>query len=199
MFRGIDMGFRNPFFHRSPGRSTFVPALLLAFAFCAPAKADFLEDLFGGGFSEPPPAPRAHAVPRDNFSIKLRDTRKSHKKPSGPGDGAQYVAGSRPQKPLLCAVQTEPEDKRGESTAYLRDETLRAGDSIVTPGEIVVFKGGGGCPHASGDFVSLSRSGLPVVKRNALVSLQQGLKSPRNLDDDDDQPSDARTAGGAKR
>lgn len=179
MFRGSDMGFRNPFFLRASGWFTLIPALLLAFAFCAPAKADFLDDLFGGGSSEPQPAPRARPAPRDNFSIKLKESRKplaQKKKPHAPGDGAQYVAGSRPQKPLLCAE----DEKTGEASAYLRDETLRAGDSIATPGEIVVFKGGGGCPHASGDFVSLTRSGLPKVKRNALVSLQQALKSPRN-------------------
>jgi hypothetical protein len=182
------MRVRTPFSRRTPGWFPSLFALFLAIAVSAPAKADFLDDLFGGGNDAPPPAQRARPthVPRDNFSIRLKEPRRQAQKKApraAPGeDQKQYVAGSRPQKPLLCAVQGQPadkaDDKSGESTAYIRDETLRAGDSIVTPGEIVVFKGGGGCPHAQTDFVSLARSSLPKVKRSALISLQQGLKAP---------------------
>lgn len=175
-----------------------VLALALAIGASSPAKADFLDDLFGGG-SDPAPAPAPRArparAPRDNFSIRLKETRRAAApkkiRDASDGDDRQYVAGSRPQKALLCATQSEPagkiDDRAEEATAYLRDETLRAGDSIVTPGEIVVFKGGGGCPHASTDFVSVARAGLSKVKRNALAAVQQGLKSPRRgfaLDDE---------------
>lgn len=197
------MRVENIFFRRAPGLLSCLAALFLLGAFSAPARADFLDDLFGGSNdATPAPAPRVRVrIPRDNFSIKLKETRRSTARKTADGDSAQYSAGSRPQKPLLCAAQStqnaNSDTRSGESTAYLRDETLRAGDSVVTPGQIVVFKGGGGCPHASGDFVSLSRSGLPKIKRNALVSLQQGLKEPRNLDVDDEAPANPKVTGGA--
>lgn len=200
------MCVRAVFLRRASGWVRFLPAIFLTFAAAAPARADFLDDLFGGGSSDAPPAPAARARPthaaRDNFSIKLKESRRSQQRArAGQGDGAQYSAGSRPQKPLLCAAETPPsvktDEKAGESTAYLRDETLRAGDSVVTPGQIVVFKGGGGCPHASGDFVSLARSSLPKVKRNALVSLQQGLKSPRQFGAENDPQAGPKVAGEA--
>lgn len=193
---------------RIPGCVAGLFALLLAIAASAPAKADFLDDLFGGGPSEAPPPQhvRPARAPRDNFSIRLKEPRRQAAKQkkiarTAPlDDQKQYVAGSRPQKPLLCAVSgpanVKADDKAEESTAYMRDETLRAGDSVVTPGEIVVFKGGGACPHAQTDFVSLSRSGLPKVKRNALVSLQQGLKSPpRAFTVDDGKQAGPRVVG----
>jgi hypothetical protein len=180
------MRVRTSLSRRTRGWFASLFALFLAITVSAPAKADFLDDLFGGGSNDAPgPAPRARPAraARDNFSIRLKEPRRAaqHKVARTPDDDhKEYVAGSRPQKPLLCAVPNQPkaDDKSDEATAYIRDETLRAGDSIVTPGEIVVFKGGGGCPHAQSDFTSLARSGLPKVKRNALVSLQQGLKSP---------------------
>lgn len=194
-FRGNDMGLRHPFFHRA-----LVPALLVGIVFSMPAKADFLDDLFGGG-SEPAPAPAQRArpthLPRDNFSIKLKETRKSAQRKAARAasvDGGQYSAGSRPQKPLLC--QPKPDEKTGESTAYLRDETLRAGDSIVTPDQIVVYRGGGGCPHASGEFVSLAHAGLPKGKRSALVSLQQGLRAPQGFEADDERAAAPKAAAG---
>jgi hypothetical protein len=201
------MCVRDVFLRRFSGWIRVLPAIFLTCAAAAPARADFLDDLFGGGSSDAPPAPAVRARPahaaRDNFSIKLKESRRAQQRAAraGQGDGAQYSAGSRPQKPLLCAAESPPsvktDDKAGESTAYLRDETLRAGDSIATPGQIVVFKGGSGCPHASGDFVSLARSGLPKVKRNALVSLQQGLKSPRQFGVENDQQAGSKIAGEA--
>jgi hypothetical protein len=183
------MRVRTSFRQRIPGCLASIFTLFLAIGVNAPARADFLDDLFGGGSNDaPPPHVRPSRGPRDNFSIRLKEPRRQAAKQrkiarTGPAeDQKQYVAGSRPQKPLLCAApgptNVKADDKLEESTAYMRDETLRAGDSVVTPGEIVVFKGGDACPHAHSDFVSLARSGLPKVKRNALVSLQQGLKSP---------------------
>jgi hypothetical protein len=201
------MCVRDVFLRPGFGLVRCLPAIFLVLTAAAPAKADFLDDLFGGGSSETP-APAARARPahasRDNFSIRLKDSRRAQQRSAhtGQGDGGpQYSAGSRPQKPLLCGgaapAGAKPDDKTGESTAYLRDETLRAGDSVVTPDQIVVFKGGGGCPHASGDFVSLTRSGLPKIKRNALVSLQQSLKAPGHFGTGNDRQAGPKIAGEA--
>jgi hypothetical protein len=209
------MRARTGFSRRIAGSLLLVSACLLALAASAPAKADFLDDLFGGGSNDAAPAAAQRARParaaRDNFSIRLKEPRRPVAKRVEPkkvareaagDDHGAFVAGSRPQKPLLCAdpatASDKSDDKSGEATAYLRDETLRAGDSIVTPGEIVVFKGGGACPHAPKDFVSLARSGLQKTKRSALISLQQGLKAPPPaFDVDGAKPSGPRIVGQA--
>jgi hypothetical protein len=202
------MRARIPFSRRVAGWR-LICALFVAIGASAPAQADFLDDLFGGSDPAPAPAPRARPTraPRDNFSIRLKETRRpTQKKIRDATDGVQYVAGSRPQKALLCATPAQPagkidvksDDKTGEDTAYLRDETLRAGDSVVIPGQIVVFKGGDACPHASTDFVTVARSSLPKVKRNALAALQQGLKSPhRGFALEGDRPSGSNMVGQA--
>jgi|WetSurMetagenome_2_1015567.scaffolds.fasta_scaffold465125_1 hypothetical protein len=202
------MRARNRSSRRTAGWLVLTGALFLAFGAATPAQADFLDDLFGGGSNDATPGPAPRARPsrggRDNFSIHLKEPRRAQRKVAreapGEGPGGPYVAGSRPQKPLLCMTSAQAPDKgdgkSDESVAYLRDETLRAGDSIVTPGEIVVFKGGGACPHVAKDFVSLARSGLPKVKRNALAALQQGLKSPsRAFDMEDARPTSGRVVG----
>lgn len=174
----------------------------------APARADFLDDLFGGGDSGPQAAApvRARAVrraPRDTYSIRLLDARKPrrHKERA---DGEQetartdaghgpYVAGSRPQKPALCAVADSA--KPDTSTAYLHDETLRAGDSVVTEGSIIVFKGNHACPHRASDFVSVARADLPRTKRNALAALELGMRAPQRSFAPDSPAGHPRIAG----
>lgn len=168
--------------------------LLLA---SAPASADFLDDLFGGGESAaPPPAPvraRPQRKAREGFSIRSLDERKSARVAKDKKDEDEdaghgpYVAGSRPVRAALCASPGAA--KVDNATAYLRDETLRAGDSVVTDGAIVVFKGNRGCPHGASDFVSVARADLPKVKRNALAALEQSMRSPqRSFSIEDDQP-----------
>ncbi|RTL79534.1 MAG: hypothetical protein EKK29_20770 [Hyphomicrobiales bacterium] len=164
----------------------------------APARADFLDDLFGGdGAPQPAPVrmkPARRAV--RNFSIRPLDEHRLQRAAKEPGDGGDaghgpYVAGSRPQKAALC--DTAGPVKLDSSSAYLRDETLRAGDSVVTDGAIVVFKGSRACPHSASDFVSVARADLPKAKRNALAALEQGMRSPqRGFVIEADQPKIAR-------
>lgn len=156
-------------------------SLLLA---VAPARGDFLDDLFGGD-SAPQPAPfrakPARKAGRDGFSIRTLGNHKPSRmaKDQNADDAGHgpYVAGSRPQKAALCnatgGATKEP------ALAYLRDETLRAGDSIVTDRAIVVFKGSHACPHTAADFVSVARADLPRAKRNALATLEQSMRSPQ--------------------
>lgn len=164
------------------GRLAVISVMLVS---GAPARADFLDDLFGGGDGAPQPAPvRMKPVRRAvrNFSIRPLDEHRLQRAAKEPGDGGDaghgpYVAGSRPQKAALC--ETAGPAKRDSSSAYLRDETLRPGDSVVTDGAIVVFKGSRACPHSAADFVSVVRADLPRAKRNALVALEQGMRSPQ--------------------
>jgi len=163
---------------------------MLPLVLTAPAQAGFLEDLFGGDDTpQAAPAPRARAArptraARSEFSIRINEGRRAsrtadRKATDADGDHRDYVAGSRPQKPRLCAPAGETkETAEATTTAYLRDETLRAGDSVVTDGDIVVFKGRSACPHTARDFVSLARSDLPKAKRNALAALEQTMRAP---------------------
>ncbi len=179
----------------------------------APARADFLDDLFGGGDSAPQAAAPARARPtrakparnvsRDTYSIRLLDARKPRRQKdradaeqeTAKGDAGHgpYVAGSRPQKAALCvsADAARPDN----STAYLRDETLRAGDSVVTEGSIIVFKGNRACPHRATDFVSVARADLPRGKRNALAALELGMRAPQRAFTVEASADRARVAG----
>ncbi len=164
-----------------------IASLSLLLAASAPARADFLDDLFGGGEAAPPPVRVQRPPPRKavrSFSIRTLEERKSAraaKEPNDAGEGdaghGPYVAGSRPQKPALCVASSST--KPDSSTAYLRDQTLRDGDSVVTDGAIVVFKGNHACPHSASDFVSVARADLPRAKRNALAALEQGMRAPQ--------------------
>lgn len=169
-------------------------ALFISLAFTPSAQAGFLEDIFGGDDAPAQvAAPRAHAPRRSgggDFSIRLNEGRRAGRAsesrkaartpkaaPDANGDRREYVAGSRPQKPHLCAVsQNSPAE--GSETDYLRDETLRAGDSVVTTGDIIVFKGHSACPHTAADFVPLARANLPRGRRNVLADLERAMKSP---------------------
>lgn len=173
----------HPFSRRRPLLFAALPVIL---ALAAPARADFLDDLFGSFESAPrwaPAAPRAtphrHRFSRRSFSIRLSEPRKEKKAireaQSDPQDSA---AGSKPQKPRLCAAPGGAPAHTDASTAYLRDETLRAGDSIVTESRIVVFTGRGACPHKAADFVSIARADLSRSRRNALAALEDAMRSP---------------------
>lgn len=165
---------------RDAGR---IAGLFLLLAASAPARADFLDDLFGGGDSAPPPAASrpARKAQRGSFSVHPLAEHKSARTTKGHEEGdaghGPYVAGSRPQKAALCGAADPATSER--STAYLRDETLRAGDSIVTDGAIVVFKGSRACPHRASDFVSVARADLPRSTRNTLAALEQSMRSPQ--------------------
>lgn len=161
----------------------FIAGLAGVMAFTFPAEADFLEDLFGGGDSAPQSAQAPRARPmrasgRIEFSVRMNEARKAIRAPSAKTATRENdsVAGSKPQKPRFCPSTGEA--KAASTSVWLRDETLRAGDSVVTDGSIVVFKGHSACPHTAADFVSVARSDLPKEKRNTLVTLERAMRSP---------------------
>ncbi len=167
-------------------------ALMVVSSAISPAQAGFLEDLFGDDDAPrqaAPPPPRAAARPARRsgagFSIRLNEVRKAaHSKAvreadgDDPNDHREYVAGSRPHKPRLCGVTEQAQTQTDHSADYLRDETLHAGDSIVTDRSIVVFRGNSACPHTAADFVPLAQSSLPKAQRNALADLERAMRSP---------------------
>ncbi len=164
-------------------------ALMLASSFISSAQAGFLEDLFGDDDAPrqaAPPAPRAARPARRSggFSIRLNEVRKPNRKAiqeddrDDPNDHREYVAGSRPHKPRLCAMSERAQTPADHSSDYLRDETLQAGDSVVTERSIIVFRGQSACPHTARDFVPLAQSGLPRAQRNALADLERAMRTP---------------------
>jgi hypothetical protein len=166
-------------------------ALMVATSAISPAQAGFLEDLFGDDDAPRQAAPPPRAAPRParrsgaGFSIRLNEVRKAARTKAvreadgaDPNDHREYVAGSRPHKPRLCAVTEQPQTRTDHATDYLRDETLHAGDSIVTDRSIVVFRGNSACPHTAADFVPLAQSNLPKAQRNALADLERAMRSP---------------------
>lgn len=158
---------------------------LLALAPATAARADFLDDLFGGGAQEQAPrasaAPRARRapVPRASFSIRLNEGKKlAHgprdKKSVAFRDGGQGEA--RFPKPVFCyARSAQPAGAPDSADTRLHDGTLRSGDTVVTQTGILVFKGHAACPHNAGDFVALAAAGLPRGKREALFALERTL------------------------
>jgi hypothetical protein len=65
-----------------------------------------------------------------------------------------------------------------ESKAVLNDNTLRAGDTVVTSEGVRVFRGGA-FPHKSSDFMSLAETrDLPAEKRGALAAIDRLVKTP---------------------
>jgi hypothetical protein len=166
-------------------------ALMVASSAIPPAQAGFLEDLFGDDDAprQAAPPPRAAARPARRsgagLSSRLNEVRKATRSKAAreadgddPNDHREYVAGSRPHKPRLCGVTEQARTQTDHSADYLRDETLHAGDSIVTDRSIIVFRGNSACPHTAADFVPLAQSGLPKAQRNALADLERAMRSP---------------------
>lgn len=158
-----------------------------------PANAGFFEELFGlGGADEARSAPRPQArvrhtgTRRHSFSLRFDSSPKrvAHERAHGSeretAEGADST-GAKLFKPLFCAEPTASlaADK---SLLRLQDATLRAGDSVVTPTGILIFRGRVGCPHSDEDFVALADSRLPRQKRDALLSLERTLPSLRPED-----------------
>lgn len=178
-----------PLFH---SRKTLdaLAIVLLALSLVSPAQAGFLEDLFGDDdaprqAAPPPRAARPARRSTGGFSIRLNDARKPARNKEvrdadgdDPKDRREYVAGSRPHKPRLCAMSEQPRTPADHASDYLRDETLQAGDSVVTERSIVVFKGQSACPHTAADFVPLAQSRLPKAQRNALADLERAMRTP---------------------
>ncbi len=171
--------------------------LVMALGWSASAKADFLDDLFGGG-SEPahaapsaparaPRAKRAQPTGHISFSIRANDSRRSvvRKTDEAKNDQPKFP------KAVFCATNVPARTAPASAEVRMADGTLRAGDSVVTSGGILVFKGHAACPHNAADFVSLAQSKLPRDKRNALESLEHTMKTSHNalvLTEKDEEP-----------
>ncbi|MBL1256178.1 hypothetical protein [Methylocystis sp. Sn-Cys] len=164
----------------------FMCALFFA-SLATPAKAGFFEELFGlGGADEARSAPRPQArvqhsaTRRHSFTLRFDNSPKknaqerAHAMETAEGSDS---TGARLSKPLFCGAEPLQPAAADKSLLRLHDATLRAGDSIVTPTGILIFRGRIGCPHSDEDFIALADSRLPRQKRDALLSLERTLPS----------------------
>jgi hypothetical protein len=169
--------------------SRLLAGLLLLCGAAPGARADFLDDLFGGGETRVAPSIRARHVHARrsghmSFSIHLgvasRERRHSAARKPAVEDAVRESGGeSKPQKTVFCATGLSPRANPDSAEVRLHDGTLRAGDSVVTADGILVFKGHAACPHSAADFVRLAQSKLPRAKRNALESLEHSMQAGR--------------------
>jgi len=68
-----------------------------------------------------------------------------------------------------------------DTSAALKDPTLRKGDMVVTPKGVRVFQGSGGRARGDGAFLSLAETrGLTPARRGALAAIDRVLKFPRH-------------------
>jgi hypothetical protein len=81
-------------------------------------------------------------------------------------------------KPASCGCHSAAGNPI-DSSAVLKDPTLRPGDTVVTAQGVRVFKGGA-YPFKSSDFMSLAETrDLPIEKRGALAAIDRVLRTPR--------------------
>jgi len=65
------------------------------------------------------------------------------------------------------------------SAAYLRDFTLRPGDTVVTPQGMRIVRSGSHFPFKSSDFLSLAETrDVPQATRGALAAIERAMKTP---------------------
>jgi hypothetical protein len=191
-------------FLRSPGTRVSragLAFLVLAFA-SGPARADFLDDLFGG--PEPAARPQASAPShRERAAAPERAHRRENtlrtevrmmpvverakpragraqvaaQNPAPPKVDGSTAAGSKPVAVALCAPE-ETIAGAQPSSLLAYDKTLRNGDILVTDGGVQVFRGHTACPHSARDFIALSSAGLPRGKRNVLLAIEEATRRP---------------------
>lgn len=185
----------------------FMCGLFVA-SLATPANAGFFEELFGlGGSDEARSAQRPQArVPhssarRHSFSLRFDSSPKkiarerAHAMERETAEGSDST-GARLSKPLFCSAEPVRRAAADKSLLRLQDATLRAGDSIVTPKGILIFRGRIGCPHSDEDFITLADSRLPRQKRDALLSLERTLPSFQPEDGARaEKPSELKVAG----
>jgi hypothetical protein len=70
---------------------------------------------------------------------------------------------------------------KGPLGAFLNDPTLRAGDVVVTPKGLMVYRGNGGSVHANKEFVGLAKARtLDKSERRILASIEKANRlAPR--------------------
>ncbi|WP_020175027.1 hypothetical protein [Methyloferula stellata] len=140
------------------------------------AAAEYLEFPFGGGFwsGQSSYAPPAEAYP----ALKPYVPRRAAAKPrhpvvhKAPLDRAIQDADAPPHaSPLAEELAAMQKQNPGALAIFLRDDTLRKSDAVVTNTGILVFKGKSQ-DHSAKDFVSLpAAKGVP--HRTELAAIQK--------------------------
>lgn len=131
------------------GRIAVGAALL--FGACGSAQAGFLDSLFGG-----PRAPAYSAQPSfDDFASPYsgggyETPRRRHNVRRAPKPQMTTSQAAKVEA-LCCKMGGDP------MKAIMQDETLVAGDVVMTPNGLRTFNGSRG-PHRESDFVDLSNS-----------------------------------------
>lgn len=95
---------------------------------------------------------------------------------------SQYVARVKGDtaKPAKCGCHLASA-AGADTSAALKDPTLRKGDMVVTPKGVRVFQGSGGRARGDGAFLSLAETrGLTPARRGALAAIDRVLKFPRH-------------------
>ncbi len=82
------------------------------------------------------------------------------------GKARRFVA---PAKPKPCVA---PEVVPGPLRRFLKDETLRRGDVVVTAAGLMVFQGNSGSTHRAKDFVSVAKA-APMLSKKVRTDLAQ--------------------------
>ncbi len=65
-----------------------------------------------------------------------------------------------------------PEVMPGPLGRFLKDETLRRGDVVVTAAALMVFRGNGGSTHRAKDFVTVAKA-TPLLSKKVRIDLAQ--------------------------
>jgi len=82
-------------------------------------------------------------------------------------------------KTKTCSCQTTAADG-GATPAYMKDFTLRPGDTVVTPQGMRVVRSGSHYPFRATDFLSLAETrDVPHATRGALAAIERAMKTPR--------------------
>lgn len=101
--------------------------------------------------------------------------------PARGGDAySQLVARVDPAeaKAKSCSCQSVAGDLL-ETAAFLRDVTLRPGDTVVTPQGVRVVRRGSHYPFKKTDFLSLAETrDMPQSTRGALFAIERAIKTP---------------------
>jgi hypothetical protein len=158
------------------------------------ARADFLDDLFGGSdtvshVSAPPRRGEAQRYPtrpkerpsrhevRVKSEVHFMPVARVHYRHDGQttiaakSDEGASSAGSKPIVAALCAPEATVAGAPAASLlAY--DKTLRSGDVMMTDSGFRVFRGHSACPHDAHDFVALSSVNMARGRRNMLLAIE---------------------------
>jgi hypothetical protein len=175
---------------------TLAGVAVLALAFSSPARADFLDDIFGPEPAARPSAPALGYRSRENEGVQRRGARGKVEVRVTPSGGrakehagrAQASAGSKPDasssaassRPVVAALCAPEATVAGASASTLLnyDKTLRNGDILVTEAGVQVFRGHAACPHDARDFLALSSTSMSKSRRSVLLAIEEAARHP---------------------